>query len=76
MLSPQFAAWPAPLAAVLGGRWFGAWLTVAGLTALAYVGEGPTWIMVATARNVALVATAAGALGSLAASPRRAEPVR
>ena len=42
VLSPQFVAWPAPLAVVLGGRWFRAWLLVVGLTVLAYLGSGPS----------------------------------
>jgi hypothetical protein len=72
VLSPQFVAWPAPLAAVLGGVWFRAWLAVAALTLLAYVGDGPTWILAfATLRNLGLVAIAAGGLRELwRADPR------
>jgi len=66
VLSPQFIAWPAPLAAVLGGRWFQAWLAVAGLTLAAYVGTGPTWILTCAAvRNAALVAVAGAGLRTL-----------
>lgn len=66
VLSPQFVAWPAPLAAVLGGRWFGAWLLVVGLTVLAYLGEGPTWILTfAFIRNLALLAVAGAGLWKL-----------
>jgi hypothetical protein len=67
VLSPQYVAWPAPLAAVLGGRWFRAWIAVAGLTALAYaVGHNNTAILAITfVRNVTLVATAATGLRAL-----------
>lgn len=66
VLSPQFVAWPAPLAAVLGGRWFVGWLLIVGLTVVAYVGEGPTWILTfALARNVALLALAGAGLWQL-----------
>jgi glycosyl transferase family 87 len=76
VLSPQFVAWPAPLAAVLGGRWFRAWLVIAALTMAAYVGEGPGWILTCAAlRNVGLVLVAAAGLRTLwttrpAISPR------
>jgi len=70
VLSPQFIAWPAPLAAVLGGRWFRAWLLVAALTLAAYLGSGPTWILACAAvRNVALVGVAAAGLRALWISP-------
>ena len=63
VLSPQFIAWPAPLAAVLGGRWFRAWLVIAALTLAAYVGSGPTWILsFAALRNAGLVLVAAAGL--------------
>jgi hypothetical protein len=66
VLSPQFVAWPAPLAAVLGGGWLRAWLAVAALTALAYAGRGPGWILTfAALRNALLVAVAVAALTQL-----------
>lgn len=66
VLSPQFVAWPAPLAAVLGGRWFYAWLVVVALTLLAYAGEGPTWILTfALLRNLSLLVVAGAALWHL-----------
>jgi hypothetical protein len=66
VLSPQFVAWPAPLAVVLGGRWFGAWLLVVGLTLVAYLGEGPTWILTfALIRNLVLLAVAGTGLREL-----------
>jgi hypothetical protein len=70
LLSPQFVAWGAPAAAVLGGRWFRAYVGVAALTLLAYgVGNPPDGFLVwVGARNVLLVATAVAAT---AASWRR-----
>jgi hypothetical protein len=66
VLSPQFIAWPAPLAAVLGGRFFAAWLAVTGLTLLAYVGSGPGWILTfAALRNALLVAVAVAGVSRL-----------
>jgi hypothetical protein len=63
VLSPQFVAWPAPVAAVLGGLWFRAWLVIAALTLAAYIGEGPTWILSCAAlRNAGLVIIAAAGL--------------
>jgi hypothetical protein len=67
VLSPQFVAWPAPLAAVLGGGWFQAWLAVAVLTTLAYAGSGPGWILTfAALRNALLVVVAVAAVIRLA----------
>ena len=37
VLSPQYVSWPAPLAAVVGGRWFWGYAGVAALTAVPYV---------------------------------------
>jgi hypothetical protein len=66
VLSPQFIAWPAPLVAVLGGRWFQAWLAIAAVSLFAYLGTGATWILtVSTMRNVGLVAVAALGLRAL-----------
>jgi hypothetical protein len=71
VLSPQFVAWPAPLAAVLGGRWFRAWLVVVALTLLAYFGSGPGWILALTSlRNVTLLVVAAAGLRELVQAPR------
>lgn len=66
VLSPQFIAWPAPVAAVLGGVWFRAWLVITGLTMAAYLGDGPTWILTCAAvRNAALVVVAVAAVRRL-----------
>lgn len=75
VLSPQFVAWPAPLAAVLGRRWFGAWVVVAGLTYLAYgVADTTTSLLAITlARNSLLVVTAGAGLAVLAR--QRLQPV-
>ncbi len=64
VFSPQFVAWGAPLAAVVGGRWFVAYLAVAALTFLAYVvPSGPGAILgFALVRNAVVVTTAALAL--------------
>jgi hypothetical protein len=68
VLSPQYIAWPAPLAAVLGGRWWRIWMVVAGLTVTTYlIGGTPSQYLVVTlVRNVVLVACTAWALASLA----------
>lgn len=75
VLSPQFVAWPAPLAAVLGGWWFRSWLAIAALTLAAYLGDGPTWILSCAAlRNVVLVLAAAAGLRALRVSGRPSGP--
>ena len=75
VLSPQYFAWTAPLAAVVGGPVFVLHLVMAGLTVLAYtVVSGQTAILaVAAVRNVLLVGTVVWGLWQL----RRpaAEPV-
>ena len=67
VLSPQFVAWGAPLAAVVGGRWFLGYLGVAVLTALAYAaGTGPSALLgVSLVRNLALVGLAVAGLRQL-----------
>ena len=57
VLSPQFVAWGAPLAAVVGGGWFVAYTAVAALTFLAYaLPSGPGAILTfAVLRNLVLV---------------------
>jgi hypothetical protein len=75
VLSPQFIAWPAPLAAVLGGRWFRAWMAIAAVTLAAYLVDGPTWILACAAvRNVGLVLVAAAGLRELWLSGRPCGP--
>jgi hypothetical protein len=71
VLSPQYMAWPAPLAAVLGGPWFRAWLVIAGLTLAAYAfGTTNTSILaIVLIRNVALVGTTAAGLLALLRRP-------
>lgn len=67
VLSPQYFAWTAPLAAVVGGPIFVLHLVMAGLTVVAYtVVSGQTAILVVAAiRNVVLVGTVAWGLWQL-----------
>ncbi len=67
VLSPQYLAWTAPLAAVVGGRTFRLHLAMAALTVVAYsVVSGREAILVVSAlRNVILVATVALGLWGL-----------
>jgi len=67
VLSPQFMAWGAPLAAVLGGGWFGAYLVGAGLTFLAYsAASGPGAILaLSLVRNLVMLGLAGAALWRL-----------
>lgn len=67
ILSPQFLAWTAPLAAVVGGRVFRLHLLMIGLTVAAYtVASGPAAVLAVIAvRNVVLVGTVAGGLWRL-----------
>jgi hypothetical protein len=62
VLSPQYIAFAAPLAAWLGGRWFRAYLGIAAATMAAFVVGGTGGLWVIAGRNVALlvVAVAAG----------------
>lgn len=80
VLSPQFVAWTAPLAAVVGGREFRAHLAIAALT-LATVAVPPEPAVVLTilaVRNALLVVTVAAGLWALrrpaALPPAPAEP--
>jgi hypothetical protein len=68
VLSPQYIAWPAPLAAVLGGRWWRIWMVVAGLTVVTYlIGGTPSqYLAITLVRNVVLIACTGLALMSLA----------
>jgi hypothetical protein len=67
VLSPQFVAWGAPLAAVVGGRWFAGYLALAGLTAAAYAaGTGPSALLaVILVRNALLVVLAVAGVRQL-----------
>jgi hypothetical protein len=67
VLSPQYLAWTAPLAAVVGGRVFRLHLLMVGLTVAAYaVVPGPTAVFaVIAARNALLVGTVGWGLWSL-----------
>jgi len=60
VLSPQFIAWAAPVAAVAGGRWFGAYACAAALTFFAYAAvSGPGAILaLSLLRNAVLVGIA------------------
>jgi len=67
VLSPQYFAWTAPLAAVVGGRVFLLHLAMAGLTVVAYtvVSGSEAILTVAAIRNVILVGTLAWGLWQL-----------
>lgn len=62
VLSPQFVVWPAPLAAVLGGRWFRWYLLLVGTTTLAYLLPGYStdvpFLVVTFIRNLVLLGCA------------------
>ena len=63
VLSPQYIAWGAPLAAVLGGRWFRWYASIAALTLGTYVLGHQTLLLTATAiRNCLLVGLTAAAV--------------
>ncbi|MBV8979991.1 MAG: DUF2029 domain-containing protein, partial [Acidimicrobiia bacterium] len=72
VLSPQFVAWGAPLAAVVGGRWFAAYAAVAALTFIAYaLPSGPGAILtLALLRNLVLVALTVAAVRASVAGRR------
>jgi hypothetical protein len=68
VLSPQFVTWAAPLAAVLGGRWWKGWLAVAGLTVAAYAaadGGTSAFVGLCLLRNAVLVGVGVLALKQL-----------
>ena len=75
VMSPQFIAWPAAIAAVLGRRWFALHLLLAVLTTAIFVVGGDlrdiSWLI--AVRNVVLVGTAAAAV---VATVRSSEPAR
>jgi len=75
VLSPQYVAWAAPVAAVVGGGWFVAYAAAAALTFLAYAAtSGPTGIIVLSAlRNAVLIAIAIAGLVHLVRSPDATE---
>lgn len=60
VLSPQFMAWGAPLAAVAGGRSYRLYLGAAALTALNYTVDGTvdSFLLLAVLRNALLVGVA------------------
>lgn len=64
VLSPQYLAWAAPVAAVVGGGWYVAYASAAVLTMAAYaLTSGATALLaVSAARNLVLVALAAVAM--------------
>ena len=77
VLSPQYFAWTAPLAAVVGGPAFVLHLAMAALTVLAYtvVSGSEAILTVAAVRNVVLVGTVAWALWQLRRpAPETGEP--
>jgi hypothetical protein len=76
VLSPQYVAWPAPLAAVLGGRWWKAWVAVAGLTIVTYALSltNSQLLALTLVRNVVLVATAVAGLTALLRRSPAPEP--
>jgi hypothetical protein len=80
VLSPQYIAWTAPLAAVVGGRLFRLHLLMAALTVAAFtVGQGQAAMLGLIAiRNVVLLGTVGWGLWSLrrapASTPTPAEP--
>ena len=58
VLSPQYIAWGAPLAAVAGGRWFRGYVVVAALTLALGLPHGrahDAFMVLALLRNAALV---------------------
>jgi hypothetical protein len=67
VFSPQFIAWAAPLAAVIGGRWFVGYAALSGLTLFAYAaGTGPDAVMAITlVRNLVLLGLVAAGLRQL-----------
>jgi hypothetical protein len=71
VLSPQYFAWTAPLAAVVGGRVYLLHLAMAGLTVVAYsvVSGSEAILTVAAIRNVVLVGTVAWGLWQLRIPP-------
>ena len=71
VLSPQYIAWTAPLAAVVGGRVFRLHLLMAALTVAAFtLAEGQTTILLLIAvRNVVLLGTVAWGLWTLRRPP-------
>ena len=78
VLSPQFVAWAAPVAAVLGGPWFAAYAGVAGLTFIAYAlpsGPGPI-LAFALVRNAVLVGLTIAAVRRTVLPRRTALPLR
>lgn len=72
VLSPQFIAYGAPLAAWLGGRWWRGYLVVAGLTMAEFTQGGDALLLLAALRNAALVALTGAALVHVL---RRGSPV-
>jgi len=65
VLSPQYVSWPAPLAAVVGGRWFWGYAGVAALTAVPYV-LGASTVDFAIPRNALLVVVAVAGVTAVA----------
>ena len=76
VLSPQYIAWPAPLAAVLGGRWWRTWMVVAGLTMVTYLigGTPDQYLALTVLRNAVLVACSVAALIGLHRTRRPSVP--
>lgn len=76
VLSPQYFAWTAPLAAVVGGRPFVLHLVMAGLTVVAYtlVSGTEAILAVAALRNVILVGTLGWGLWQLRAPSANRTP--
>lgn len=72
VLSPQFVTWAFPLAAVLGGRWFGMHLAITAATVVAYTTNSlDAASAVVAIRNAVLVGTAVVALASCVSAPGR-----
>jgi hypothetical protein len=74
VLSPQYVAWPAPLAAVLGGRWFRWWMVVCALTFAVYSfgGSDTTLLLLILLRNLAVLIVGAFAVLAVIRSRSRA----
>lgn len=75
VLSPQFMAWPAPLAAILGGRWFWAHVGLCAATSTVYFFDGDLEALspLIAARNAGLVGVTLAAIATIVVQARRRE---
>jgi len=77
VFSPQYIAWAAPLAAVLGGWWFGGYVVMAVVTAAPYtvlVETRTTIVGCAEVRNAVLIVMIAAGLAAVARAQPAAQP--